>query len=199
MPGLDKVPASHVEIAVQDPGAVRVPVQCSGSASKILLRMDIPAKHQVRVGKPGQGVKVLTTFSGAKALIRSNRSGIGIDIRIHDLLPHAELKKNVRWHVQRMCRGWRDVGIDDRRRVGQDRMIRVIERVDDEMRGTRMVRVVLEYLGRYGGRLRLASKAPIAGTHRAEQGQGVENSNLVIVRPAIVHGRHVIRIRVVTG
>ena len=65
------------------------------------------------------------------------------------------------------------------------------------MRRTRMIRILLEHsFGQRRGE-RLAAKARVARTDRAEQREGVEDRNLVVVRPLTVHLFHRSRVRLI--
>src|SRR6202167_1301050 len=69
-------------------------------------------------------------------------------------------------------------------------MIRIVERMDDEVRGAGMARGLLEYLQGDGSRQRLTPKPFVRGPHGAEQRDRIENCDLPIVRPPLVHPRH---------
>ena len=90
------------------------------------------------------------------------------------------------------------------RRVGpcsrqtQRRVIRVVEGVDDEMRGARMLGVLLKHTLGDRGRERLTPEARVARPHGSEQRQGVEDGDLVVVRPLRGHARHGLRVGGVT-
>ena len=61
------------------------------------------------------------------------------------VVPHPELHEDVRRHVERVRGGRRDLRIRARGGQREDRVIGIVERVNDVMRGARMLRVALEH------------------------------------------------------
>ena len=76
-------------------------------------------------------------------------------------------------------------------------MIGVVERVDDEVRRARVLRILPIHLLDDRRRESLAAEALVAGPHRAEQRQRVEGGHLVIVRPLGIQPRHGVGVGVV--
>ena len=98
-----------------------------------------------------------------------------------------------------MGRRRRDLGVGVGGVEGQRRVVGIVERVDDEVRGAGVIRVLGE--DPFGNRRgqRLAAEAGVARAHRAEQRQRVPGRHLVVVRPLLVHPRQGRRIRDVAG
>jgi hypothetical protein len=113
------------------------------------------------------------------------------------VVPHAELYEDVRRHMERVRCGRRDLRVRACGRKAKRRMIRIVERVDDEVRRARMVRVLLEHLLYDGRRERLTAKTLVAGPHRAEQRQRIQRGDLVVVRRLFIHARHRVRVRLI--
>ena len=75
------------------------------------------------------------------------------------------------------------------------RVIGIVERVNDEVRGARMLRVLREHLlGDRRGE-RLAAEALVGRPHGAEQRQRVPRRDFVIVGPLRIHRRQRLRVR----
>ena len=65
----------------------------------------------------------------------------------------------------------RDAGVTSRRGQGDDRVLRIVESVNDVMRCARMVWVLLINLKRNRARLGLQAITPVFRTHQAKQGK----------------------------
>jgi hypothetical protein len=137
---------------------------------------------QVPVLKPRQRVEI---FAPARQLLglRQIDSGLeGHDVRRHDVVPHPELDEDVRRHVQRVRGGRRDLGIGARGVETQNRVIRIVERVDDVVRGARMLRIALEDLLRDRRGLHRVACVADAGAPGAEQRQCIQTRDFVVRR-----------------
>ena len=96
----------------------------------------------------------------------------------------------MRRHVQRVCGGRGNLRVGAGGRQRQDRVIGIVERVDDEMRRARMFRIALEDV--FGNRRRL-HRVPhrlLARPGRAEQRQRIQDRYLVIGRLLLVQTFH---------
>ncbi len=142
-------------------------------------------------------MKIFSSLRQVHAFDEIARGPVGHDVGSDNILPHAELDKDVRRHMERVWRGRRNPGIDARRGQGEDRVIRIVERVNDEVGGAGMVRVVLKNLDRNRRCQRLPAEAFVRRPHGAQQGKSVENRHFVILGPAGVHARHRVRVGVV--
>ncbi|MDE2906715.1 MAG: hypothetical protein OXQ28_11595 [Acidobacteriota bacterium] len=116
-----------------------------------------------------------------------------------DAFPHAELDEDVRRHVQGVGRGGRDFRVRLRGRQGQDRVLRVVEGVNDEMRRARMVRVAREHVQGNGSGAYLPGESPVAAAHGAEKGEGVQRRDFVVFGIGLVQAPHGLGIRDVPG
>ena len=76
-------------------------------------------------------------------------------------------------------------------------MIGIVERVNDEVRGARMLRIFREHLLRNRRGERLAAESLVGRPHGAEQRQRIPRRDFVIGRPLRIHRRHRVRVGVV--
>ena len=193
--GFENETRAHAEVAVANAGVPRVAIGRGLRRFDVRLRLVDVAEHQVRVLEPAERMEILAALGELHARVELDRRLVGGDVRLADVLPHPALHEDVRRHVERVRRRGRDACIRVRRLQAERRVIGIVERVDDEVRGAGMFRVSREHLlGNRRGE-RLAPEAPVRGAHRAEQRQRVPRRDLVIVRPLRVHRRHRVRIR----
>ena len=98
----------------------------------------------------------------------------------------------MRRHVQRVCRSRGDARVNLRSGKRKNRVVRIVEGMNNEMRRARMTRIALEHLQGDRGGLRLSTVATVAPANHAELRQRIEDCNLVIVRPALMHVGHIV-------
>ena len=84
-------------------------------------------------------------------------------------VPHAEREKHVRRHVQRVARCRRDLRVDPRRIQAAPIVHPVVVGVQGVVRGSRMLRILLEDRGRQLAGLERDRGIPLPIRDRAEQ------------------------------
>ena len=77
-----------------------------------------------------------------------------------------------------------------RGRQRQDRVFRVVEGVDDEVRCARVLRIAREHLHGDGAGTHLPAEPLVTAPDGAEQGQGVQRRNLVVFGVGLVQMSH---------
>ena len=117
------------------------------------------------------------------------------NVLVRDLVPHPVLNEDVRRHVHRVRDGRNDLRVGERRLEGERRMHRIVERVNDVVRGARMVGVAPEHLHRERARLHLRPvRAVIRCPRRAQHRQRIKRRHFVVIGKLLVetlHGFHV--------
>ena len=180
---------AHGEVAIADARIGRIAIGGLFRGFHVLLRLVDIAEHQVRVLQPAERVEILATFSQLHARVELDRRLVGGDVRCARVGPHAKLYEDVRGHMQRVRGRWRNAGVRARRGKRQRRVIRIVERVNDEVRRARMFRIFREHLLRNRRRERLTAEAAIGRSHGTQQRQRVPRRHFVIVGPLGIHGR----------
>lgn len=99
----------------------------------------------------------------------------------HHRVPHPHREEDVRGHVQRVGGGGRELRIQACRPQAHGRMHGVVERVDHEVRGPRMVAVAPQHILGDGACLHVRDRLPLALVE-AEETERVEDLRLVIRR-----------------
>ena len=185
--GFENQPRAHAEIAVADAGVARIAIGGLLRGFDVGLRLVDVAEHQVGVFEPAERVEVLAAFGELHARVELGRRLVGDDVRLADVFPHAALHEDVRRHMERVRRRRRDARVRARRGQRERRVIGIVERVNDEVRRARMLRVFREHLlGDRRGE-RLAAESLVGRPHGAEQRQRVPRRHFVIVRPLRIH------------
>src|SRR2546426_11259507 len=102
-------------------------------------------------------------------LIQIKCGFVSDDIRSNDVLPHAKLYENVRRHVQSMRRRRRDLRVRACSGKRENRVVRIIKCMNDEMGGAGMVWIVLEYFLGNGSGGRLSFEFLVASANGSEE------------------------------
>ncbi|MYH27689.1 MAG: hypothetical protein F4137_02300 [Acidobacteria bacterium] len=145
---------------------------------------------------PGIEVPLRFRFVGVLPLEHLERRRVRGGVRRRDVVPHPELDEDVRRHVQRVHDTGRDCGEARGRRQRDSRVNRIVEGVNDVVRGARMIRVVVEHPQRDGARLHVRAIRLVAIVARGgQQRQRVERLHLVIVGVGGGKPLHLVRVR----
>src|SRR5439155_8638885 len=127
-----------------------------------VARLLVAAELQELVLKPRE--RVVAAHRGRQPFpfdpsIRCSERGA---IRSRRMVPEPELQKDVRRHVQRVARFWRDFRVPARRRERAPRVLWIVAVVEQVMQRARVRRVRLEYLTKDRGALflNLAARQP---------------------------------------
>ena len=106
------------------------------------------------------------------------RGEVGFD----RFLPEPEPREDVRRHVERVSRGGGDLRVGPRRGQGEGGERGIVEGVDQVVRDARMLRLLLQQAVQDFRGLLLVRVGGVGGRRRGEQGQGVEDQGLMVVR-----------------
>ena len=186
---LDHVSTAHQKITGKRALVAWIPLDGCQRLAKIFVCPIVLTKHQITVRQPRQRVKILATFRKTILFICGDQNVIRVDIRVDDLLPHSKLQEYVRRHVQRMSGRRRDVCVHSRRGQRENRMIRVIERMNDQVSCARVILVFRKDFLAECRSQRLPSESLVPASNGAQERQRVEDRNLMVVRPTFVHAR----------
>ena len=95
---------------------------------------------------------------------------LNADVLVRDLLPHAVLNENVRGHVDRVRHGRNDLRVKERRVERERRVHRIVEGVNDVVRGPGMVGVAPDDVHRVRAGFHLGAEGIVVlGTSGAQQ------------------------------
>ncbi len=117
---------------------------------------------------------------------RGNRGEVGIDV----VLPQADAGEDVRWHMQRVRSGGRDLRITARGGNAELRQLRLVVAVDQVMRDSGMIGLGGEKFFENGGRLLAIGERRVMVRLRGKQRERVEDSGFVIVWEGLVDLLH---------
>jgi len=141
--------------------------------------------ERIEGGRPGMGL--------CDPLLR----GAGRrQVRLDRLRPHAEAREDVRWHVQRVRRGRRDLRVGARRGQRQLRELGIVERVDHVVRDARMVGFEREQPVEDLRRLLLARIGLVRRIRGCQQSEGMKACDLQVFRKLLMGRRPGLRERV---
>ena len=184
------------------PRRTRLPgnrLQCPKRLVERPLRHLFVAELKLTVVVPLQCVEFGPASREALAFHVIECGPVGGIVGSHHAFPQPELHEDVRRHVQGVGGARRNLRVHPRGRQGQDRVLRIVEGVNDEVRCTRVLRIAREHLHGDGTGTHLPAEPLVTTPDGAEQGQGVERRNLVVLGVGLVQMSHRLGIGDVPG
>ena len=150
---------------------------------------------QIDVLQPRQAVEVALVARGVLARDPLLRQRPRLLVRLRGLGPHAELHEDVRRHVQRVRRARGDRGVTLRGAEAERRVQRIVVGVDEVVQRAGMIAALGDdRLEQRRGADALA-RVDFVAPDGAEDGQGVEDARLDVVRMRRREARHRLLVR----
>ena len=100
--GIGHVASAHAQVAVAHAAVRGIAFRRLPREFDVLLRVLELAEHDVGVGEPREGVEVFAPLGQLHACVEVDGCLVRLNVRDRGVLPHAQLNKDVRRHMQGM-------------------------------------------------------------------------------------------------